>query len=275
MNSPVEHTLKNLLLYKGPSTNSKKVTLYTCLFAGNSPLVSPEGQPDLLESWGPGQKWPDEPAESASQSSCLGGHFFDQVAELEKLIPVEATGGLSSWDANLAYSELGVESCRSDVTDPLCSYRGITSTDGGFEEGSLCTSHYSSKNSMSCAFLASNPLASGTAEDRTTVGESCLFENFWHSDKIEEDAAIDCKLNSSSPASVGSTSSEERVLEKRKRNNEASRKFRHKKKSKHRSLFARAEQLERDNSALKLQVEELLRETNGLKTILSSSNIQQ
>ena len=70
-----------------------------------------------------------------------------------------------------------------------------------------------------------------------------------------------------SPSSVGSSCSDE-ASEKRIRNNEASRKFRRARKERHKTLFAKANKLEKENWSLKLQVNEMMREIASLRSML-------
>lgn len=71
-----------------------------------------------------------------------------------------------------------------------------------------------------------------------------------------------------SPSSVGSSCSDEAV-EKRIRNNQASRKFRRLRKERHKTLFARAYKLEQENQVLKNQVKEMMKEVVSLRSLLT------
>lgn len=70
-----------------------------------------------------------------------------------------------------------------------------------------------------------------------------------------------------SPSSVGSSCSDE-ALEKRMRNNQASKKFRRLRKERHRTLFARACKLGQENQLLRNHIDEMTREVVFLKSLL-------
>lgn len=91
-----------------------------------------------------------------------------------------------------------------------------------------------------------------------------------HSSVLHGEAAALFDVSQGSPSSVGSSCSDE-VSDKRLRNNQASRKFRHARKKRNHSLFARASKLEQENQALKLQVNEMLQEIICLRSMLPNS----
>ena len=93
-----------------------------------------------------------------------------------------------------------------------------------------------------------------------------------HSSTLSNGEAASFDDSQGSPSSVGSSCSDE-ALEKRIRNNQASRKFRRVRKERHKTLFAKASKLAQENHSLKLQVNEMMREVIALRSMLPKSTL--
>ncbi|XP_048579321.1 transcription factor ces-2 [Nematostella vectensis] len=112
----------------------------------------------------------------------------------------------------------------------------------------------------------------GTCPGSLLPVKSENLDDYWSMDKEEiiitgiprQESGLDLLVPSPSSSSGDSDKSEE----KRKRNNQASKKFRQARKGKQQALFAKESELERENYSLKVQVEQLIRELNQLKAAL-------
>ena len=204
---------------------------------GVANLASPHDQENFLESPLQDQTsnfWSVDPR---WDQTGLGDLFFDQVAELEKLTSVESCKGIvlgKSWDANGAQN-------MEDVV-------GLVEL---------------SPNVRGCNFSVHGP-------EENTVLEMFEQQTLEHSTSLPSGETLMFDQSQGSPSSVGSSCSDE-ALEKRIRNNKASRKFRRVRKERHKTLFARASKLERENSCLKLQVNQMMREIISLRSLLPKS----
>lgn len=213
--------------------------------SGAAHLASPQDQEYLLESplqdqtsslWSVDPGW--------DQTSL--GEFFDQVAELEKVITGESCKGIvaEKWAANGEFFS-GVQESMEDDTgladSSCCSFPVVGRDDVQGQEESRCFEMFEQHTVDHLASLSS--------------GEAASFDE-----------------SQGSPSSVGSSCSDE-ASEKRIRNNQASRKFRRVRKERHKTLFARATKLERENQSLKVQVNEMMREVISLRSMLPKNVI--
>lgn len=236
----------------------KTATLSVCRLFTNPSLVfdngvfhlaSPKGQEHLVESPLEDQSssfWSIDPAWGQSDHREL---FFDQVAELEQLMSGENCREIvfqKSWPVNGALS-LGSAQNKEDVDGSV----ELSDSEENLNAGGLsCPGP-----GISCVQSSEeNPPPEQQALEHSPASlpnnESMLFDQ-----------------SQDSPSSVGSSCSDE-ASEKRIRNNEASRKFRRARKERHKTLFAKATKLEKENWSLKLQVNEMMREIASLRSML-------
>ena len=224
-----------------------------CFSAGAYTPASPKDFSDPVDSWRFEQKWSDGSMEFLSQPSSLGDHdhFFGQVAELEKLLHADGMDNHACWP-------LTDQGDNMHTTDSLLLTFG--SGKGGFDDihGEKEMGHLTDES------LSSNPTLLADSG-----GESSSLEDFQEVGQIFGGEVESVSLT----PSPESTNDYAKALEKRKRNNEASRKFRRKRKSTHQRLFAKAQKLESDNHILKVQVEELLKELGTLKASMHQALI--
>lgn len=186
----------------------------------------------------------------------LGELFFDQVAELEKLIPGESCKEHlmeESWDANTELFNNGEEATGE------CA--GLTE---GPERNHATGIHVGALN-------GGLPMHGDDAKSKDL--EMIEQQEFKHSSVLGGEATALFDVSQGSPSSVGSSCSDE-TSEKRMRNNKASRKFRRARKERHHTLFARASKLEQENQLLKLQVNEMIQEIVSLRSMLPKNMVQ-
>ena len=229
--------------------------MFSCLI-GDAHLASPEDQEHHVESPLQDQTsnfWSVDPGWDQTR---LGELFFDQVAELEKVISGESCKGTvleKSWAAN---GEL-TSSMQENVEDSV----GLVEM--GDDDEHVDPSSCSFPVTGRCDIQGQNKspyvqnFDQGTFHQSTSLpsGEAALFDE-----------------SQGSPSSVESSCSDE-ASQKRIRNNQASRKFRRVRKERHKTLFARASKLEKENQSLKLQVNHMMREVIALRSMLPKNII--
>lgn len=218
---------------------------------GVANLASPKTEEDLLESplldqgsfWSTDLGW---------DQTSLGEPFFDQVAELEKLIPGESCKGHllgKSWVANTELFNCG-EEVHKEWVGPIC-------VEDSNQAASICGS-----------VLADHLPNPGDGDDAESNDIEMIEQQACkHSSVLGGEASALFDVSQGSPSSIGGSCSDE-ASEKRIRNNQASRKFRRARKERQHTLFARASKLEQENQLLKLQVNEMLQEIISLKSML-------
>ena len=187
--------------------------------------------------------WPVDPGWDQTAPREL---FFDQVAELEKIISGENSKGSDSEKPWVAGGELcggNQEMMDGRLDEVKCG-----------EQGQVF-------DTCSGSFLASG---SGVQDQDRSPCEQ-FTADFPSSVPIIENSLVDDSQGS--PSSVGSSCSDE-ALEKRMRNNQASKKFRRLRKERHRTLFARACKLGQENQFLRNHIDEMTREVVFLKSLL-------
>lgn len=186
--------------------------------------------------------WPEDPGWDQTAPREL---FFDQVAELEKIISGENSKGSDSEKPWVAGGEMfggNQEMMNGRLDDVKCS-----------EQGQVF-------DTCSGSFLASGSGAQdqdGIRSEQLTACPSSV--------PVMENSLVD--ESQGSPSSVGSSCSDE-ALEKRIRNNQASKKFRRLRKERHKTLFARACKLGQENQLLRNHIDEMTREVVFLKSLL-------
>jgi len=224
---------------------------------GVANLASPKTEEDLLESplVDQGSLWS---TDLAWDQTSLGELFFDQVAELEKMIPGESCKGHllgKSWVANTELFNYGEEVLKGWV--------GPLNVDDGNQAADVCGS--------SLAGHLPNP---GEDNDDAESNDSEMIEQqiCGHPSVLSGEVSALFDVAQGSPSSVGSSCSDE-ASEKRIRNNQASRKFRRARKERHHTLFAKASKLEQENQLLKLQVNEMIQEITSLKSLLPKNTV--
>lgn len=219
-------------------------------------LASPRTKDDLLRTsvLDEGDSlWSADPVPDWNKAN-PGELFFDQVAELEKLIPGERGKGQyleESWMANVEF--LQSEEIINNWAGPEEKLDGINQVDNmcaGARNAGLDNCREKEVGSIDFIMIEPQTQQHGLTGEAT---EAALF-----------DATQD------SPSSGGSSCSDE-VSDKRLRNNKASRKFRRARKERNHSLFERAAKLEQENKALKLQVNQMLQEVISLRSMLSNN----
>lgn len=186
--------------------------------------------------------WPEDPGWDQTAPREL---FFDQVAELEKIISGENSKGSDSEKPWVAGGEMfggNQEMMNGRLDEAKCS-----------EQGQVF-------DTCSSSFLASGSGAQDQDESRSEQLTACPS-----SVPIMENSLVD--ESQGSPSSVGSSCSDE-ALEKRIRNNQASKKFRRLRKERHKTLFARACKLGQENQLLRNHIDEMTREVVFLKSLL-------
>ena len=221
---------------------------------GVANLASPKTEEGLLESplldqgsfWSTDLGW---------DQTSLGEPFFDQVAELEKLIPGESCKGHlfgKSWVANTELFNPG-EELDKEWVGPI--------EDSGQAAG---ISRYALTGHLPNPGVDDH----GESNDIEMIEQQVCKPSSVPSG--EATALFD--VSQGSPSSVDSSCSDE-ASEKRIRNNQASRKFRRARKERHHTLFARALKLEQENQSLKLQVSEMIQEIISLKSMLPKNTV--
>ena len=223
---------------------------------GVANLASPKTEEDLLESppldqgsfWSTDLGW---------DQTSLGEPFFDQVAELEKLIPGESCKGHlleKSWVANTELFNYG-EGVLEEWVGPI-----------DVEESNQATGI--------CGSALTGHLPNPRDDDDAESNDIEMIEQqaCKQSSVLSGEASALLDVSQGSPSSIGSSCSDE-ASEKRIRNNQASRKFRRARKERHHTLFARASKLEQENQLLKLQVNEMIQEIVSLKSMLSKNPV--
>ncbi|XP_078375924.1 uncharacterized protein LOC144659390 [Oculina patagonica] len=210
-------------------------------------LASPQKEQDLLKSplldqdgslWSVDLSW---------DQTRLGELFFDQVAELEKLIPGE--------------------SCKENVLEKSWGSNAELFNDG---EGAIeeCVGPIEEQDRKQAVGICGGD-GDAECEDLEMIEQ----QTFKHSSVLSGEATALFDVSQGSPSSTGSSCSDE-TSEKRMRNNKASRKFRRARKERHHSLFARASKLEQENQSLKLQVNEMIQEIISLRSMLPKNILQ-
>lgn len=184
-----------------------------------------------------------------------GELFFDQVAELEKLIPGERSKGHcleESWMADVEL--LKSEETINNWTGPEEKFGGIDQPDN--------------------IYVRAQNVGLEICGEREVESKAFIMieqQTLEHLDVLNGEAAGALfDVSQDSPSSVGSSCGDE-VSDKRLRNNQASRKFRRARKERNNSLFVRASKLEQENQALKLQVNQMLQEVISLRSMLSNN----
>ena len=221
---------------------------------GVANLASPKIEEDLLESplLDQGSLWS---TDLGWDQTSLGEPFFDQVAELEKLIPGENCKGHlfgKSWVAN-------TELFNGEEVD---KWVGPTDIDDSNQAAGICGSA-----------LTGHLLNPGDEDDTESKDMEIIEQQACKlSTVLSGEATALFDVSQGSPSSVGSSCSDE-ASEKRIRNNQASRKFRRARKERHHTLFARAVKLEQENQLLKLQVKEMIQEIVSLKSMLPKNTV--
>lgn len=219
-------------------------------------LASPKTKDDLLRTSvldGGDSLWSVGPVPDWNKAN-PGELFFDQVAELEKLIPGERSKGHcleESWMANVEF--LKSEEIINNWAGPEEKLDGINQADNicaGAQNVGLDICGGREVGSIDFVMIEQQTQEHGLNGEAT---EAALFD-----------------VTQDSPSSVGSSCSDE-VSDKRLRNNKASRKFRRARKERNHSLFARASKLEQENQALKLQVNQMLQEVISLRSMFSNN----
>lgn len=229
--------------------------LFSCLI-GEAHLASPEDQKHHVESPLQDQSssfWSVDPGWDQTR---LGELFFDQVAELEKVISGESCKGTvleKSWAAN---GEL-TSGMQENVEDSV----GLVEMRDHDEHVDPSSCSFPLTGRCDIQGQSESPrvqnFEQGTFHDSISLpsGEAALFDE-----------------SQGSPSSVESCCSDE-ASQKRIRNNQASRKFRRVRKERHKTLFARASKLEQENQSLKLQVNQMMREVIALRSMLPKNII--
>ena len=226
---------------------------------GVANLASPKTEEDLLESplVDQGSFWS---TDLAWDQTSLGELFFDQVAELEKLIPGESCKGHllgKSWVANTELFNYGEEVLKGWV--------GPLNVDDCNQAAGICGS--------ALADPLPNPGDDNDNDDAESNDSEMIEQQICRYPIVlsgEVSALFD--VSQGSPSSVGSSCSDE-ASEKRIRNNQASRKFRRARKERHHTLFAKVSKLEQENQLLKLQVNEIIQEITSLKSMLPKNTV--
>lgn len=222
---------------------------------GVADLASPKTEEDLLESplLDQGSLWC---TDLGWDQTSLGQPFFDQVAELEKLIPGESCKGRlfgKSWVAN---TEL------FNGEEVLEEWVGPIEVEDSSQAVGICGSALTGD--------LPNP---GDEDDAESKDMERVEQQVCElSSVLSGEATALFDVSQGSPLSVGSSCSDE-ASEKRIRNNKASRKFRRARKERHHTLFARALKLEQENQLLKLQVNEMIQEIISLKSMLPKNTV--
>ena len=234
-------------------------------------LASSQPQEDLLESLFQDQSGSFWSTEAGWDNTSLGDLFFDQVAELEKLVPVENGKEIISQNCccikNAEYHDAGgvagvIAKDQENMTDDIALSKSLDTSSVVDSFGNGITREM--KEGSRDASLQQLSVDTG----RSDWGE----QDFDLSSVPNVEAALLYDFQSS-PCSVGSSCSDEAV-EKRLRNNKASRKFRRARKERHNILFTRASELEHENHALKLQVNEMMKEISTLRSLLPPQFVQ-
>ena len=229
--------------------------MFLCVL-GDAHLASPQDKECLLESPLQEQTSSYCSLDSGYHPTSRGELFFDQVAELEKVISGESCKGNVSgkpWGANGALFDGIQENMEESV---------------GLAEMS---DHEQDVDACSSSVLV-------TGRDRAPNQKEGLCLEMFEQQPSNHSSLLPCgdavlfDESQGSPASVASSGSDE-ASEKRIRNNQASRKFRRIRKERHKTLFARASKLERENQLLKLQVNEMTREVVTLRSMFPNSII--
>ena len=223
---------------------------------GVANLASPKTEENLLESplLDQGSLWS---TDLGWDQTSLGEPFFDQVAELEKLIPGESCKGHlfgKSWVANTEVFNYGGE-VDKDWVGP------IDEEDGNQAAGIF-----------GCALTGHLPNPGDDDDAESNDIEMIEQQACKLSSVPSGEATALFDVSQGSPLSVGSSCSDE-ASEKRVRNNQASRKFRRARKQRQHTLFARALKLEQENQLLKLQVNEMIQEIISLKAMLPKNTV--
>ena len=229
--------------------------MYCTLGVAN--LASPKTEEDLLESplldqaslWSTDLGW---------DQTSLGEPFFDQVAELEKLIPGESCKGHLLGKSLVANAELF-----NYGEEVLKEWVGPIDVEDGNQAVGICGSALTGH--------LPNP---GKDDDDAESNDLEMIDQqaYKHLSALSGEPSALFDVSQGSPSSIGSSCSDE-ASEKRMRNNQASRKFRRARKERHHTLFARASKLEQENQLLKLQVNEMIQEIISLKSMLPKNTV--
>lgn len=219
--------------------------------------ATPVGQEHFLES--PLQDhgtifWSADPALDRTSHGEL---FFDQVAELEKVISGDGCRGTvlgKPWSVNGELYNVVQESVGDGVS---------------LVEGLNCDQ---AVDACSCR-LPVGEWCSMLGQNESPCIEEFEQQATDHSSTLSNGKAASFDDSQGSPSSVGSSCSDE-ASEKRIRNNQASRKFRRVRKERHKTLFAKASKLAQENHSLKLQVNEMMREVISLRSMLPKSTLE-
>lgn len=190
----------------------------------------PETQPSHIkeEEEGEGGTWNSYHWKQTS----FGELFFDQVAELENLTP--------------ALDENG------------SGFNTFTDINPG--EGTSML-----ENAIDCLPESPN---SDISDIKESSDNSINFEKEYDKVQITSIATKRKKGRSQSPPMTPPLDGCEKILDKRVRNNQASKKFRQLKKGRHKALFDTLQSLESENYELNVQLEQIIKEINQLKTVL-------
>lgn len=179
-----------------------------------------------------------------------GELFFDQVAELEKVISGDG--------------------CRGTVLGKPCSVNGelYNVVQESVGDGVSLVEGLNCDQAVDACSWCSMP-----GQNESPCIEEFEQQATDHSSTLSNGKAASFDDSQGSPSSVGSSCSDE-ASEKRIRNNQASRKFRRVRKERHKTLFAKASKLAQENHSLKLQVNEMMREVITLRSMLPKSTLE-
>lgn len=160
-----------------------------------------------------------------------GELFFDQVAELENLTPVLGEHQSYKTFSDLHLGEGTSQSLAEDMKE----------------------------------FLPSSP-SSANSEDKESSDDS------FSSDRDYGETATDPseikRKKFTNPSLSSSLDGPPKVLDKRVRNNQASKKFRQLRKGRHKALFDKLQSMENENYDLNVQLEQMMKEIKYLKAII-------
>ena len=187
---------------------------------GDAHLASPEGQERHPESPLQDQTsniWSVDPGWDQTR---LGELFFDQVAELEKVISGESCKGAvleKSWPANGELTSSRQENVEDGIgLVEMCDHDDVDASSCSFPVAGRC--YIQGQNESECV----QNFQQGTLHHSSLPsGEAALFDE-----------------SQGSPSSVESSCSDE-ALQKRIRNNQASRKFRRVRKERHKNIVCK------------------------------------
>jgi hypothetical protein len=238
-----------------------------CNALGAFGLASPLPFKDLLDTSSPDK----EQREEDGWVGCLWKHgsygqpFFDQVAELESILPKhDESNSIKNPGSFFSSNSSSEKEIPQEVPTFISNLK-----ESAWSLPESLFGHYEELQVPS--FMTSSPdMTESPDDDDIESLDSATSDKVTGIESLDPFGTLNHDVRTTMQGSDTSSpmGTPVKALDKRSRNNQASKKFRKVRKGKHRALLDKAQELENENYELKVQFEKLVEEINHFKAIL-------